>query len=290
MVQNDPLARKLGEEEMRSQLQEQPLHLRELSLAGHVALTGDILNLHDTYAIPPDRPYSFDARVDARLNYRTQSVLVVPLQDPAGNVLGVLELINALDRAATVVPFDAQYESLVRSLASQAAVAIRNARLEDLSFKDALTDVYNRRYFMVRMEEEFKRHTRFDEPLSLALLDLDHFKDVNDRFGHRAGDEALRGVARLLLKHSRSFSIVTRYGGDEFAIILVNTARPGALVYAERIRAVIEQHSFMHGRGTVSLGVASSPEDAATADDLIVAADKALYDAKRLGRNRVAGP
>ena len=274
---------------MRRRLQEQPLHLRELSLAGHVALTGDILNLHDTYMIPPDRPYAFDSRVDARLSYRTQSILVVPLQDPTGNILGVLELINAQDRGQTV-PFDSEYESLVRSLASQAAVAIRNARLEDLSFKDALTDVYNRRYFMVRMEEEFKRHTRFDEPLSLALLDLDHFKDVNDRFGHRAGDEALRDVARLLLKHSRSFSIVTRYGGDEFAIILVNTARPGALVYAERIRAVIEQHSFMHGRGTVSLGVASSPEDAATADDLIVAADKALYDAKRLGRNRVAGP
>ncbi|MEK7386762.1 MAG: GAF domain-containing protein, partial [candidate division NC10 bacterium] len=151
VVQNDLLARELGEEEMRRRLQEQPLHLRELSLAGHVALTGDILNLHDTYMIPPDRPYAFDSRVDSRLNYRTQSILVVPLQDPTGNILGVLELINAQDRGQTM-PFDSQYESLVRSLASQAAVAIRNARLEDLSFKDALTDVYNRRYFTIRME------------------------------------------------------------------------------------------------------------------------------------------
>src|SRR4029434_3158757 len=140
--------------------------------AGAGALTGDIPSLHDTYMIPPDRPYAFDQRVDARLSYRTQSILVVPLQDPAHNILGVLELLNTLD-LGRVVPFDSQYESLVRSLASQAAVALRNARLEDLSFKDALTDVYNRRYFTIRIEEEFKRHSRFGEPLSLALMDLD---------------------------------------------------------------------------------------------------------------------
>ena len=287
VVQNDRLARELGLEEMRRRLQSDPLNLKELSLAGHVALTGDILNLHDTYMIPSDRPYAFDTSVDARLNYRTQSVLVVPLQDPGGNILGVLELINALDRGR-VVPFDSQYESLVRSLAAQAAVALRNARLEDLSFKDALTDVYNRRYFTIRIEEEFKRHSRFGEPLSLALADLDHFKEVNDRFGHRAGDEALRNVAQLLVKHSRSFSIVTRYGGDEFAIILVNTAKGGGVTYADRIRRVIEQHNFAHTPVTVSLGVASIPEDATNVDDLIVAADQALYDAKRTGRNRVA--
>ena len=289
VVQNDKLAKELGQEEMQSRLQAEPLSLRELSLAGHVALTGDILNLHDTYMIPPDRPYAFDSRVDTRLNYRTQSILVVPLQDPAHNILGVLELINALERGR-VVPFDSQYEALVRSLAAQAAVALRNARLEDLSFKDALTDVYNRRYFTVRMEEEFKRHCRFGEPLSLALADLDHFKEINDRFGHRAGDEALRDVSRLLVKHSRSFSVVTRYGGDEFAIILVNTAKGGGVTYADRIRSVIEQHRFAHTPVTMSLGVASIPEDATNVDDLIVAADKALYEAKRAGRNQVAVP
>src|SRR5881628_2273632 len=286
VVQNDRLARELGLEEMRRRLQSDPLNLKELSLAGHVALTGDILNLHDTYMIPSDRPYAFDTSVDARLNYRTQSVLVVPLQDPSGNILGVLELINALDRGR-VVPFDSQYESLVRSLAAQAAVALRNARLEDLSFKDALTDVYNRRYFSVRIEEESRRHLRFAEPVSLVLLDLDRFKDVNDRFGHRAGDEALREVAQVLLKHSRNFTVVTRYGGDEFAVLLVNTGKDGAVAYGERIREIIAEHAFAHGTVTVSLGVASLPEDAASGDDLVVAADKAMYEAKRLGRNRV---
>jgi len=140
----------------------------------------------------------------------------------------------------------------------------------------------------VRIEEESRRHLRFAEPVSLVLLDLDRFKDVNDRFGHRAGDEALREVARLLQKHSRNFTVVTRYGGDEFAVLLVNTAKAGAVAYAERIREVIEQHEFAHGIVTVSLGVASLPEDAASGDDLVVAADKAMYEAKRLGRNRVA--
>src|SRR2546429_1311726 len=273
---------------MQRVLQAEPLKLADLSLAGHVAMTGEVANIPDTYTIAPDRPYTFNPLFDVRCDYKTRSALVVPLQDPSGSIFGVLELLNSLDETGCVVPFDPGYEGLVRSLASQAAVALRNARLEDLSFKDALTDVYNRRYFAIRIEEEFKRHCRFGEALSLGLVDLDHFKEVNDQFGHRAGDEALRDVAQLLVKHSRSFSIVTRYGGDEFAIILVNTAKTGGLTYAERIRAVVEQHPFPHGPVTVSLGIASLPENATTVDDLIVAADQALYDAKRLGRNRVA--
>src|SRR5574341_110226 len=290
VVQNDRLRRRYGEAQMKTLLQAQPLKLTEMSLAGYVAIMAEVINIPDTYTIPPDRPYSFNSLFDARFDYKTRSVLVVPLQDRSGNVFGVLELINALDETGCVVPFDIEYEGLVRALASQAAIAIRNARLEDLSFKDPLTDVYNRRYFMVRLEEEWGRHSRFAEPVSLVLLDLDRFKDINDQFGHRMGDEALKDVARLLQKHSRNFTIVTRYGGDEFAVLLVNTAKAGAVPYAERIRHVIERHDFAHGPVTVSLGVASLPEDATTGDDLVAVADKAMYKAKEQGRNRVAVP
>ncbi len=286
-MQNDRLQRRLGEHEMRRRAQTEPRKISEMSVPGYVAILGEVVNIPDADAIPADRLYAVDS-VFERGDYRIRSMLVVPLQEPGGEVVGVVELVNALDQSRVVTPFDLVYEDLVRSLASQAAVAIRNARLEDLSFKDALTDVYNRRYFMVRIEEEWKRHSRFAEPVSLVLLDFDHFKQVNDRFGHRAGDEALREVARLLMKHSRNFTVVTRFGGDEFAVLLVNTPKAGALTYARRIREVIAQHAFAHGEVTVSLGVASLPEDAANSDDLVVAADRAMYEAKRRGRNRVA--
>jgi diguanylate cyclase (GGDEF)-like protein len=288
IVQNDTMVREVGEEGMKGLLQAQPLPLNELSLAGHVARTGDILNLHDSYSVPPDRPYAHDRSVDVRTRYRTESILVVPLQDPSGKILGVLELINALDAQGRVIPFATEYEGLVRSLADQAAVAIRNARLEDLSLKDSLTDVHNRRYFMTRIEEETRRRPRSAEPLALVLIDLDHFKSINDEHGHLAGDEALKEVARLLLRHSRDFTVVTRYGGDEFAVLLMNTTKAAAVNYAERIRVLLAQHPFGHGATTASFGVAATPDDATSAEHLIAGADQALYEAKRLGRNRVA--
>ena len=215
VVQNDALARRFGEPEMRRRFQDAPLRLVKPSLAGHVVQTGDVINLPDAYDIPSGSPYGFNRRFDVRTAYRTRSVLVIPLQDPSGSVLGVLQLINALDEGGDVVPFDPQYETLVRALASQAAVAIRNTRLEELSFKDPLTDVHNRRYFQLRIDEESKRHTRFGQPLALVLIDVDHFKEINDRFGHSVGDDVLREVSQLLVNQSRSFTTVTRYGGDE---------------------------------------------------------------------------
>jgi diguanylate cyclase (GGDEF)-like protein len=287
VAQNDLLAKRMGEREMRRELSARPLPLSQPSLAGYVALTGETITLPDAYGVPTNRPYVFNQDLDLRLHYQTGSVLVVPLQDPRGDVIGVLQLINARDRVGAVVPFEPEVESLVQALASQAAVAIRNARLEELSFKDPLTGVYNRRYFALRMDEEAKRHARFGEPLSLVLLDLDRFKSINDGFGHRAGDEALKEAARLIVTNSRSFSIVTRYGGDEFAVLLVNTPKSGALKYAQRIRDVVERHTFRHGPLTVSVGVAALPDDVLCSEELLPAADRALYHAKRLGRNGI---
>ncbi len=165
-----------------------------------------------------------------------------------------------------------------------------NARLKEFSFKDEVTRLYNRRFFSIRLEEEVSRYRRFNHPVSVVLLDLDGFKAINDDLGHAEGDETLRGVARLLLKHSRGINVICRYGGDEFAILLVETPKAGAQIYADRIRHVLSNSEFPNGRRvSASFGIASLPEDVGpAAEDLICAADEALYAAKRAGKNRVS--
>jgi len=287
VVQNDFLQQKLGAVAMRQRLQAEPLRLTEPSLAGHVAQTDELVNVADAYAIGVHETRAFNRRFDATSEYSTRSVLAVPLRDATGGNVGVLELLNAVDESGAIVPFDPDDERVIRALASQAAVAIRNARLEDLSFKDATTDLYNDRYFALRIDEEVKRHTRFGHPLSLVVLNVDLFKPFNDEHGPAAGDEVLREVARLLVKHSRSFTIISRVDGDGFAALLANTPKAGAVTYSQRIRGVIAAHPFAHGPVTASFGVAGLPADAASADDLVAAARRALGEAKRLGRNRV---
>lgn len=163
------------------------------------------------------------------------------------------------------------------------------ARLEEVSFTDEVTRLYNRRFFSMRLEQEAHRYRRFGHPFSLVLLDLDGFKQINDELGHLAGDETLRAVADVLLKNSRAIDVISRYGGDEFAILLVETPRAVAIAYAERIRACLSACSFSHGRQlTASLGTVCVPVDALSAVALFRAADEALYAAKRAGKNRVA--
>jgi diguanylate cyclase (GGDEF)-like protein len=287
VAQNDGLLGRLGEREIRRHFAAEPLTLTQPSLGGYVALTGRLMNLSKADAASQGQPYAFNQELDALFRYQTGSVLVVPLQEPKGDVIGVLQLVNARNAAGVVVPFEPELEGLVQALASQAAVAIRNARLEEMSFKDPLTGVYNRRYFALRIEEEAKRQARFGEPLSLVLLDLDRFKQINDELGHGAGDDTLREAAQLVVANSRSFSVVTRYGGDEFAVLLVNTPKAGAIKYARRIKDVVARHRFAHGPLTVSVGIAALPEDVTHSADLVPAADRALYAAKRLGRNLI---
>jgi len=163
-----------------------------------------------------------------------------------------------------------------------------NARLQEASFKDEVTGLYNRRFFSIRLEEEIARYRRFGHPVSVVLLDIDSFKALNDDLGHAAGDEALRVVGEALTANSRGINVISRYGGDEFAMLLVETPKSGAECYAERIRGVLAQHVFAHGRRvTASFGVAALPDDSGPAGDLVRAADEALYDAKRAGKNRV---
>jgi diguanylate cyclase (GGDEF)-like protein len=288
VVQNEVTARRLGGE-MQHRLEVERLPLDVPSLAGHVANSGEILNIREAYEIPQDAPYTFNWRVDLATGYRTHSVLAVPLRDASRRIQGVLQLINATGPDGRVVPFHPRLEDVARAFAAYAAIAVRSARLEELSFKDPLTDGYNRRYLMLRLYEEVSRAARYQQPLSLILLDLDGFKAINDRWGHDAGDEVLKQVVQLLASQSRRDSVVARYGGDEFIALLPSTTKAAALVYAERMRAIIERYPFQYGPLTASFGVAGFPDDPGSVADLIKSADHSLYEAKRQGRNLVGG-
>lgn len=179
------------------------------------------------------------------------------------------------------------------------ALALRNAflfrQVKSMADHDGLTKIGNRRRFEERLEEEAQRHGRYDLPLSLILMDLDHFKCVNDTFGHQTGDAVLRGTASLLVESLRSTDFPARYGGEEFAVILPHTSRDHAALLAERIRARMEVRNFGENQGevrlTVSAGVAALAPGARSRE-LVSLADQALYLAKNGGRNRVvvAGP
>jgi diguanylate cyclase (GGDEF)-like protein len=156
-----------------------------------------------------------------------------------------------------------------------------------------LTSLYNRRFLEDRLQEEFSRGQRQQQNFCIILADLDNFKLYNDICGHLAGDNALRKTADLLRRSARDMDVVTRYGGEEFCLILPGTGKHESILVGERIRRAIEAESFpgeSHlplGRLTISMGIATFPADGMTANALIHAADQALYQAKALGRNRL---
>jgi len=166
-------------------------------------------------------------------------------------------------------------------------------RLQGLSATDALTGIANRRTFDERLAIEIARSNRYGAPLSLVMIDLDHFKELNDRFGHPAGDDVLRRVALLIDQEKRLGDVVARYGGEEFAAILPHTEPRAAMVWAERVRQLIAGTEVRSETGalniTASFGVAGAPHERAEPTGLVEGADQALYEAKRLGRNRVVG-
>ncbi len=217
------------------------------------------------------------SRIESAVAEKTDQIGI--LMGSFSRMLGTIET-----QTGEINQFASRLDAAYRELEST------NARLKEVSFKDEVTRLYNRRFFSIRIEEEVSRYRRFKHPVSVVLLDLDGFKAVNDELGHAMGDETLRGVGELLLKHSRGINVICRYGGDEFAILLVETPKPGAQIYADRIRHVLEHHVFPHGqRISASFGIATLPEDVgASADDLLRAADEALYSAKRAGKNRVS--
>ena len=167
-----------------------------------------------------------------------------------------------------------------------------NKRLELLSITDGLTKLHNHRFFQDEMSRHFEESQRYERPLSLAMIDIDFFKKVNDTYGHAVGDDVLKVVARRYSESVRSTDLVARYGGEEFAVMMPETGLEDALQFAEKIRSLIEGEPIATQAGslnvTVSIGVASVPHSRIhTSKELIVAADKALYRAKKAGRNQV---
>lgn len=222
---------------------------------------------------------------------KTKSMIAVPLFYNK-EILGAIALTSNENNIYTK-----KHLTLLSILANQAAVAIYNARLFDktaqMAVTDGLTNIYNHRYIYEQMEREIKKVKVNGGVLSLIMLDVDHFKDCNDIYGHIIGDEILSNLAKLLASSIRSKDILGRYGGEEFAILLPGITSTEALNIAERIRKKIEETVLAQDHNgkkiyiTVSAGIATCPDHALTVDELVCKADRALlFGAKRSGRNK----
>jgi diguanylate cyclase (GGDEF)-like protein len=205
-----------------------------------------------------------------------------------GQTLGVLVLDSARERT-----FDPVSQPSLESLADICATAIQNAqhveRVRQLAYLDGLTGIFNRRFFELRISDEIERAKRFNSNLSVLMVDIDHFKRLNDEFGHLLGDEVLRQVSSIFSDHLRKIDVVCRFGGEEFAIVLPETSAQSALQVAEKLRLLIGKWQFpgVPRPVTISAGAASFPEHGSLRDDLVKAADAGLYAAKQAGRNCV---
>ncbi len=221
---------------------------------------------------------------------RVRSLMIVPMLI-AGQLKGFVRVESPWENM-----FNVNDLQLLTIMTDIIAVSTENARLfqqqKELAVTDSLTGLYLRRFLDKRIEEEYGRYQAHGTVFSLMILDIDHFKHINDRLGHIAGDQVLIQLAKLLQQEIRSIDIVARYGGEEFIILLPNTWIEGALVLAERIRKKVQQHPFnaldQSLKVTLSIGVGECPRHAIEVAALIRKTDDALYRAKRNGRNQVS--
>ena len=249
----------------------------------------------DCWALRRGRPHLYEpasaAAVCRHVGESDDICLCVPLVSQ-GDTLAVLHL-----RQAPAQRLTQDVQRLASALAEQLSLAVGNLRLQETlrsgSERDPLTDLYNRRHLEISLQRELARAQRHGFPVSLVMLDVDHFKAFNDSNGHDAGDEVLKGVAHALKRHTRAEDVACRYGGEEFLLVLTDCDVDDAYAKGEAIREAIAQlHVFSRGialpRITASLGIACFPEDGERMEDLIAAADAALYLAKSTGRNCIA--
>ncbi len=224
------------------------------------------------------------------LDSKTRSTMIVPMLSH-GKLSGLL-----LAEARKVGYFKDKDIDMLLTVARSAALALENAELhkktDKLTITDELTETYNYRYFVQKLEEEKRRASRYNLPLSLIMVDIDWFKQLNDTYGHESGNLVLKHLSGIIKQCIRDVDIFARYGGEEFAVILPQTPQEDARLIGERIRSKVEQFIFHSIKNeeisiTVSVGLSSYPENGRSHEELVSLADQALYRAKGEGRNLV---
>ncbi len=238
------------------------------------------------------RDFRFDlGKIEAQTYIRPVASLISAPLISDHKFLGILRIDNPL-------PLFYSQDDLrfLTALCDLGAVALENAELfqktKDLAIHDELTRLYTKGYFLDQLREECERGLRQDTILSLFMLDIDYFKDYNDKFGHAGGDIVLRKLSRTMADSLEKYSpTVSRFGGEEFCIILPSQGKSSAYKIADQLRVEIEKTKIILRKQethvTVSIGISSFPQDAADADGLVLKADKAMYEAKEKGRNRI---
>ncbi len=233
----------------------------------------------------------FSNGADVQLGSPSRSLLCVPIMNKK-KTIGVLEAANKLGES----PFDERDLNLLAKLVEQAEIAIERAylyqKMADLAVTDDLTKLFNFRYLDQTLDIEIRRGQRYGANVSLIFMDMDYFKQVNDRFGHLMGSRVLIEVAQILIQNLRDVDIIARYGGDEFVVVLPETSLDVTYRIAQRLRQALCDHTFLEAEGhpikrTASYGLASYPNHARNKKDLIRLADQAMYRAKNSGRDQI---
>ncbi len=255
-------------------------------VAGWVAQRGIPLIVPDVSKDP-----RFFPGVDKQTKFKTRSILCVPLKS-RDRVIGVVEVINKIGGEN----FDQDDLNIFETMVEHATIALQNASLyqqiEDMTVIDDLTKLYNTRYYNQYMDKLFLKAKIDSDYISLVFLDIDHFKFVNDNFGHLVGSETIRVVGERIRNSVRKGDVCVRFGGDEYIVVLPRTTKKAALVIAETIRQEISKKPFSATDNktfnlTVTIGVATFPDDAANKEELIGLADRAMYEGKETGRNKI---
>ncbi|MFW9265774.1 diguanylate cyclase [Pseudomonas sp. NR3] len=231
------------------------------------------------FTVWEQRPYLMRFKsyqpITGQEEFMYQNTTLLPLRSPDNRINHICLVIYDVTDVAT----------------NRHQIQAANAQLQLLSSTDRLTGLYNRGHWEGTLKAAYARHQRYGNALSLVMLDIDHFKQVNDTYGHQAGDKVIEQVAALLHEHVRESDVAGRYGGEEFGVVLSDTDQAGARIFAERLRKAVEQLLVQYNgqeiRFTISLGVADLSTPANDHAELIARADQALYTSKKTGRNRV---